>query len=184
MMSLGTACLGVVSWSFAEYWIHRHLGHHNRRNPFAKDHIRHHAEGDYFAPLARKAATGLVVFLLLAAVASLIAGAMLGITYALGFIVGWLAYEWIHHDAHFHAGRTAYGRWVRRHHFGHHFQNPGSCHGVTSPIWDLVFGTYLPLADKITVPERLAMVWLLDADGEVAEPHRAHWQLRRRRKAA
>ena len=39
-------------------------------------------------------------------------------------------------------------------------------HGVSSPLWDLVFGT----AERPTwcgCPRRLALPWLLDADGEL-----------------
>jgi sterol desaturase/sphingolipid hydroxylase (fatty acid hydroxylase superfamily) len=176
--------LGVTTWSFLEYWIHRYLGHMNHHNVFATEHLRHHAEGDYFAPAWKKVVAAIVVFSFLGALGGLIAGWGLGLSYATGFVAAWLGYEWIHHDAHFHAGRTAYGRWVRRHHFGHHFHHPASCHGVTSPIWDVVFGTYMPLPEMITVPDRLAMVWLIGQDGEVLGAHRSHWQLRRRRKAA
>ena len=35
-----------------------------------------------------------------------------------------------------------YQRWVRRHHFHHHFGHPMANHCVTWPLWDLVFGTH------------------------------------------
>jgi len=72
-----------------------------------------------------------------------------------------------------------YGRWARRHHFYHHFHDPKVNHGVTSPIWDIVFGTYHK-PDVIRVPEKLKMVWLCDETGEVKEPFRAQYELRRR----
>ena len=48
--------LGVLTWSLLEYLIHRFLGHEprTRPNPFAAEHIRHHSEGDYFAPTWKK----------------------------------------------------------------------------------------------------------------------------------
>jgi 4-hydroxysphinganine ceramide fatty acyl 2-hydroxylase len=55
---------------------------------------------------------------------------------------------------------------VRRHHFHHHFGHPTANHGVTSPIWDMVFGTYERVDGPLRVPRRLAMVWLVD-DGQV-----------------
>jgi len=39
---------GALSWTFLEYWIHRYAGHVHRRNPFAREHLRHHAQGDDF----------------------------------------------------------------------------------------------------------------------------------------
>jgi len=37
---------------------------------------------------------------------------------------------------------------------------------VTTPLWDLVFATRLPV-ERVRVPRRLAMPWLVDAHGEV-----------------
>jgi hypothetical protein len=39
-------------------------------------------------------------------------------------------------------------------------------HGVTSPLWDKVFGTYEAPA-QVRVPRRLAMIWLVDEQGEL-----------------
>ena len=63
---------------------------------------------------------------------------------------------------HTHPGFGAYGRWARRHHFYHHFINAKMNHGVTTPIWDLVFGTYRKADVVIEVPSKLAMPWLKD----------------------
>lgn len=40
--------------------------------------------------------------------------------------------------------------------------------GVTSPVWDKVLGTYDDLG-VVTVPRRMAPVWLLDETGAVKE---------------
>jgi sterol desaturase/sphingolipid hydroxylase (fatty acid hydroxylase superfamily) len=44
-------------------------------------------------------------------------------------------------------------------------------HGVTSPLWDVVFGTYRA-PGTIRVPSRLCMSWLRDERGEVREDFR------------
>ena len=57
-MSIAVAAIvGALTWSFLEYVIHRWLGHDRRfrGNPFGVEHIRHHAEGGYFAPNKKKA---------------------------------------------------------------------------------------------------------------------------------
>ena len=53
---VGFALLGALTWSFLEYCIHRWLGHDRRfrKNVFAREHIRHHIEGNYFAPTWKK----------------------------------------------------------------------------------------------------------------------------------
>ena len=48
-------------------------------------------------------------------------------------------------------------------------------HGVTSPVWDLVFGTYVRVDGPIRVPRRMAMVWLVDDDGTVRPEYAADY---------
>jgi sterol desaturase/sphingolipid hydroxylase (fatty acid hydroxylase superfamily) len=55
-----------------------------------------------------------------------------------GVLAGYLAYEFVHYGVHTLSGGLV---WWRRNHFHHHFQEPGRVFGVTSPIWDYVFGT-------------------------------------------
>ena len=54
-------------------------------------------------------------------------------------------------------------------------------HGVTTPVWDLVFGTYERVEGPVKVPRRLAMRWLVDEDGELLPGYEADWALVGRR---
>lgn len=111
--------------------------------------------------------------------AILIAGRTVGVAYVLGLIGFYGAYEVLHRREHTHPGIGAYGRWARRHHFHHHFADARVNHGVTSPLWDLVFGTYRR-PGVIKVPARLCMAWLLDpATGDVRAEHADHYELLR-----
>jgi hypothetical protein len=84
----------------------------------------------------------------------------------------------LHRRLHTHRGFGVVGRCLRRHHF-HHFGNPRVNHGVTSPLWDVVCGTS-EAPGVITVPEQLAMDWLVDpATGDVYEDLATAWRLRR-----
>ena len=175
------ALLGALSWSLLEYVIHRWLGHDKRLRPnlFADEHIAHHSKGNYFAPGYKKAAAAAVFLALIAPPAVLIAGWAHGLTYAIGTVGFYLYYELLHRREHTHEGFSFYGRWARRHHFYHHFVDPSMNHGVTSPLWDLVFGTYRA-PEKIRVPRKLCMGWLLDpASGDVRARYREHYEMRR-----
>ena len=102
--------------------------------------------------------------------------AMLGVA---GFAGFYLFYEVLHRLEHVWRGIGPYGRWARRHHFYHHFHNPRLNHGVTSPLWDLVFGTYAR-PGVIKVPEKLQMRWLVDpASGSVWPSLQDQYELRR-----
>ncbi len=179
----GAVVAGIGSWSLAEYLLHRFLGHDKRTwpNPFATEHIRHHSQGDYFAPSYKKALAAVAALALVLPAAMAIAGSGLGALYASSFVAMYLTYEWLHRRAHTQAGLGAYGRFLRRHHFHHHFGNPKSNHGVTSPLWDWLFGTLEP-ANRVRVPHKLAMAWLLDpTTGEVRSQFLDHYELVRKR---
>jgi sterol desaturase/sphingolipid hydroxylase (fatty acid hydroxylase superfamily) len=186
---------GVLSWTFLEYVLHRFLGHDKRTQPnfFSREHTRHHSEGNYFAPAWKKGAAALVTTAVVAPIAILLGGVAVGGTYTAGLMLMYLSYEWVHWRCHVHPGIGAYGRFIRRHHFSHHFTDPKKNHGVTTPIWDFVFGTFSPTgsptdsptgsrtgapAGRIRVPRRLAMVWLVDpATGDVRERFSGAYEL-------
>lgn len=168
-----SAAIGAVAWTLLEYLIHRWLGHdvRTRPNPFAAEHVRHHSEGNYFAPTSKKAVVALVMIPLLALPAIALSGVELGVAFAVGFVAMYVTYEVVHRRDHTHPGFGPYGRFLRRHHFYHHFVDPSTNHGVTSPVWDWVFGT-LRRPGVIRVPRKLAMPWLFDpVSGEPDPTH-------------
>jgi sterol desaturase/sphingolipid hydroxylase (fatty acid hydroxylase superfamily) len=158
-----SALLGVLTWTLLEYVIHRWGGHDRRyrKTPFGVEHIRHHAEGNYFAPTWKKLAIAAVVTGVLVVPAIALVGTARGVSYVVGLMAFYGVYEVLHRREHTHAGFGPYARWARRHHFHHHFVDGRTNHGVTSPLWDLVFGTYRT-PGIIKVPPRLAMKWLED----------------------
>lgn len=162
---------GVVVWTLLEYVLHRWAFHRRvlgRR--VAREHIQHHAKVDYFSPVWRKLALAAMVLPLIMLAAGLVLGWELGSSVPTGVVVGWLAYEWIHRRIHVAApvggvGRLgAYGRWARRHHLHHHFGRADMNHGVSTPIWDLVFGTFVrPESVRIPRAHVAKFPWLLEA---------------------
>jgi sterol desaturase/sphingolipid hydroxylase (fatty acid hydroxylase superfamily) len=157
---------GVLGWSLAEYLLHRFYGHHARgRNEFSREHLRHHARRLYFATASKKAAAAVPVLGALGAGATWAAGTA-GLAFGASFAAAYVGYEALHRRLHTHGPRGPYGRWARRHHFHHHFGNPWANHGVTSPLWDVVFRTWDRPA-QVRVPPHFAMDWLLTEAGDV-----------------
>jgi sterol desaturase/sphingolipid hydroxylase (fatty acid hydroxylase superfamily) len=175
---LALALTGAVLWSFGEYLLHRFVMHERRgRGLASREHLRHHAERDSILELWYLAWSGVVIVGgLLALVAALAIGPT-GVAVGAGWVAAYGFYDWLHYRAHRRPIRHPYERWLRRHHFHHHFGHPLANHGVTSPFWDLVFGTYERPAGPVRVPRRLAMVWLLDAAGEVRPEHRRDYEV-------
>lgn len=172
------AAAGAFTWTFLEYVIHRWLGHDRRfrGNPFGVEHVRHHAEGNYFAPTIKKLGLAVVVAVGVGVPAWFVGGvtAVVGLG---GLLTCYGCYEVLHRREHTHPGLGGYGRWARRHHFHHHFVDPRTNHGVTTPLWDLLFGTYR-VPEVIPVPPRLCMAWLLDDTGAIRAEHAPRYVLR------
>lgn len=169
---------GVFTWSLAEYLIHRFVGHDAKsQTAFAREHRAHHADGNYFAPTIKKVQAAAVAGGALLLIAAASAGWVSGALYVLGFLAFYAVYEVLHRRIHTHAPIGFYGRWARRHHLYHHFQSPRLNHGVTSPLWDIVFRT-LARTDVVRIPARQAVVWMHDPETrEVLEPFRADFEV-------
>jgi sterol desaturase/sphingolipid hydroxylase (fatty acid hydroxylase superfamily) len=171
--SVGLFVVGVVGgagvWTLLEYVIHRFGGHERRLGRAISDeHLAHHARPHTFSTWAKKIALAAPLLVTLGVVVAVVAGVAPGTGVALGTGATWLGYELLHRLVHVRAPRNAWGAWARRHHLHHHF-HPRVNHGVTTPLWDWVFGT-LEHPDVVIVPVRQAYAfpWLLDDDGALA----------------
>lgn len=160
--------LGVLLWTLFEYFLHRFGGHANwLGKQVRKEHFTHHATPDYFTPWRRKLLLAAPILGATGALGLLVAGPT-GLAAAVGLAGSWVFYEKLHQATHLRGPRNAYGEWARRHHLHHHFQSPKANHGVTTPLWDIVFGT-LERPAMIAVPRRhvRCFAWLLDGDSGI-----------------
>jgi sterol desaturase/sphingolipid hydroxylase (fatty acid hydroxylase superfamily) len=155
--------VGLVGWTFLEYTLHRFAFHEKKLgNRVSRDHLKHHAKVDWFAPFRIKAFLALVILGPIVLAVALVGGWFAAMIPA-GIVAGWIFYEVLHRRIHVSAPFGAYGRWARRHHLAHHFGHATKNHGVTSPIWDHVFGTFEAVSE-VTVPRLHAkkFPWLLE----------------------
>ncbi|WP_297900111.1 sterol desaturase family protein [Metallibacterium sp.] len=141
--TVACATLGLASWTFMEYGVHRFVLHGVK--PFSTWHAEHHRR-----PAARIYAPTLASVVSIAALCYLPAWLVLGhwpaCALTFGVVVGDLAYSVTHHAVHHWGGA---GGWLgrRRHWHGLHHARPlerarrPGYYGVTSPFWDYVFRT-------------------------------------------
>lgn len=162
---------GILLWTLIEYIIHRWLGHDRRftrKNGFGREHVVHHATGGF-----SRAWKKVVFFALAAAILASLTVPLMGPATGLAFtsvvLAAYLVYEAIHRLMHISGGIGPYARMLRRHHFHHHFHDPKRNFGVSSPLWDIVFGTWarVPRTRPIVVPKKLVMRWLTGGDGAI-----------------
>lgn len=171
---------GAFFWTFCEYVLHRWFHTARGANLASKEHLAHHARRVYlvnYLSWLSWAGVLLVGMVVLPLAASVVVPLLPALAFGAGWTIACFAYEFIHAANHLWAPKTAYGRWARRAHFHHHFHAPLRNHGVTTPLWDLVFRSY-DRPDAIVVPRRLAMVWLLDGSGAVRPEHRETYAVR------
>lgn len=158
------ATIGAVVWTFSEYAFHR-WSHVARDGNFARrTHLAHHARQEYLINSVNVLTWGAVLFVGLAVLPLLLWSAVPGavaLAFGVAWVAGYFVYAWVHAADHLRPPRNGYGRWTRRSHFHHHYEAPLRNFGVTTPLWDLVFGTYDPVS-QVAVPRRLAPVWLVD----------------------
>jgi len=143
--------LGVIVWTLAEYTLHRFVFHFRPRAPWQERlsflfHGVHHAQPRSKTRLVMPPAVSLPLGLVAYGLFRLVIGRLLGATSWIaplfaGFTIGYLAYDLTHYATHHFRMKRKYFLWVRRHHMRHHAQTPNLRFGVSTPMWDYVFGT-------------------------------------------
>ncbi len=136
---------GLVLWSFMEYFLHRIVLH--GRNYFSPMHGVHHAEPLAFVGTPTWMSVGVLIFAVFAPACWLI-GLPLATGITAGVMVGYVWYGAVHHVIHHWHPRAdqAYLKSLRARHLRHHYSPKGGNFGVTTALWDHVFGTVIHLA--------------------------------------
>ena len=142
---------GLFVWTFLEYLLHRfvfHMPAHDQRSRFRRFmfHWYHHEFPNdrmrLLAPPLMSWSVAPVVWILW----RLALGADAAWPAFAGTALGYLAYDYIHYYTHHFKPGNPIGRWLRSYHLLHHHDDDQECRfGVSSPLWDLVFGTYKPI---------------------------------------
>ncbi len=137
--------LGVLSWSLFEYLAHRFVFHVRPWGPRTHQviyvtHGVHHVYPDDKKDVATPFVTIFIGAGLWWAMPHIV-GPMAARPFFAGFTLGYLLYESVHHLLHHTHPTNPVGRALVRYHMRHHFQDPDSRFGVSTPLWDVVFGT-------------------------------------------
>ncbi len=143
--------IGLFLWTLAEYTLHRFLFHHKPTSPrqeriFFLFHGIHHAQPQVktrlVMPLPVSVPTALLFYGLFYLIVGVLFGALQWVAPLMsGFLFGYLAYDLTHYATHHFAMRSGYAKYIKRYHMQHHYKDPGTRFGVSSPVWDWVFGT-------------------------------------------
>jgi len=137
-------------WSFFEYFFHRYINHLDEHFPESKfahrlAYMIHGVHHEYPRDKERVIMPPIP--------GTLIAATVFGIIYLLmgsyafffmpGFLAGYLLYTYIHYTVH-KKHVPSLLKTLYRHHALHHYKYPEKAFGVTTTLWDRVFGTMPP----------------------------------------
>jgi sterol desaturase/sphingolipid hydroxylase (fatty acid hydroxylase superfamily) len=146
LQGIAIGLAGVLLWTFMEYVLHRYLFHYSgprlwqRRMHFVLHGVHHDFPQDtdrLVMPLGASIPMGAAFYFGFQA----LLGPVLVAPLFIGFSLGYLAYDGTHYAIHHFRMSSTWGRWIKRHHMVHHHTGATARWGVSSPLWDWVFGT-------------------------------------------
>lgn len=147
----GAFLLGLFLWTLAEYTLHRFLFHYNAKSERAKRifflfHGVHHAQPQDKTRLVMPLPVSIPLALMFYGLFHLFFAVLLKASewvnpLTAGFMVGYLIYDLTHYATHHFPMRSGWAKYLKRHHMAHHYKDPNTRFGVSSPLWDWVFGT-------------------------------------------
>ena len=148
---LFVAAAGWLTWTLTEYWLHRTFFHWvpktswGDRMHFFVHGVHHDWPDDRYRLVMPPAVSGILFVLFMAIFYALLGGVWMFPFYA-GFVFGYTVYDCTHYATHHFKPRSARLKWFKRlasHHMNHHFQHKPRKYGVSTTLWDHVFGTYV-----------------------------------------
>lgn len=140
------AAAGFLLWTFTEYVLHRWVFHYlgpkpwQRRFHFIMHGVHHDFPNDpgrLVMPLGVSIPLGAIFYFAF----WLAAGAVLAGPLFVGLGAGYLLYDGTHYAVHHFKLEGRWWKFVKRHHMLHHHVGLASRYGVSTPLWDVLFGT-------------------------------------------
>jgi sterol desaturase/sphingolipid hydroxylase (fatty acid hydroxylase superfamily) len=146
---------GFLSWGLLEYVLHRFVFHFEAASIFGRNlvysaHLTHHENPKSTEYLFANLQTSLPIATAYWLVAWVVLGTWRAASYpVIGLVAGYFCYESLHFLAHHGRSRLPLFRYLKKYHLLHHYRTPDQRFGVTSPVFDLLFGTFRPVRERI-----------------------------------
>lgn len=145
--------IGLFSWTFAEYILHRFLYHKIKDASYNSGfqymfHGIHHSYPNDKSKVILPPVPSLIIAGILFSLFYLMMGHT-AFVFTPGFMIGYALYMWIHYAVHKYPSPKKFNFWWAHHNI-HHFQQHDRAFGVSTSIWDHVFGT-MPTPKRSTI---------------------------------
>lgn len=138
---------GLFFWTLTEYLMHRFIFHLEMKSELGKrlHFIFHGVHHDYpndphrlVMPPSLSIPLSALFFILF----KIVLGIDWTYPFFAGFMLGYLTYDMLHYAIHHLNFQNYWFRKIKEKHMKHHFLDPEAEFGVSSGLWDYVFGTF------------------------------------------
>jgi len=154
LQTIGMFFLGALTFTWVEYNVHRYVFHMSTYTVLRKKiqyvaHGVHHEfpkDKDRLAmPPLLSVTIGTILLLL-----SRLALGDFAFSFLPGFLVGYSGYLSIHYIVHAHQPPRNFLKYLWINHSIHHYKDGDYIFGVSSPLWDYVYGTMKEKKSKVS----------------------------------
>ena len=148
LQATGYTSIGLLIWGLYEYAVHRWVLHRVPSEngldlPGNRTHLKHHADPLSLERLNVQLSESIPVCVVYCLIAWAATGSWQSMTYLYtGLMAGYFFYEYLDYQAHHGMARSRFVRYFRKYHLMHHHYDAKVRYGVTSPLFDYIFGTY------------------------------------------
>jgi len=151
--TIGIFLAGVFFWTLTEYTLHRFVFHYQPRSSWGQRlhfmmHGVHHDYPNDTKRLVMPPSVSLPLAALFYGLFILVFGPVLMKPFLAGFLFGYILYDEIHYATHHAPIKRGFFQKIKHHHVLHHYKDPERGFGVSSPLWDHIFGTYYKVDEK------------------------------------
>ena len=142
----GYFLFGLAFWTLAEYVLHRWVFHFHPKSEWGKriHFIFHGVHHDFpkdrlrlVMPLSASIPMATIIYLIFFVY---FAEFTLSAFFA-GFLFGYLIYDECHYAMHHANFKSGFFKKIKDHHMLHHYADPEKGFGVSSALWDKIFGS-------------------------------------------
>lgn len=144
---IGFFALGVFVWTAAEYILHRFVFHFEPSSPWGRrmHFVFHGVHHDYprdamrlVMPPSASIPLAFIFYFLFTLIFS-----DKGHLWAFfpGFVFGYLIYDMMHYAMHHANFKSGIFKKIKQHHMLHHYDDMSKGYGVSSVLWDKIFGS-------------------------------------------
>jgi sterol desaturase/sphingolipid hydroxylase (fatty acid hydroxylase superfamily) len=139
--------LGIGFWSLTEYAMHRYVFHFDAKSKAGKYlvflfHGIHHDDPQDPTRLVMPPVVSIALAIPFYYLYKSVLGAEACMPFFSGFMIGYLIYDYIHFATHHFMFKSNWFKTLKENHMKHHFMAKKGKWGVSTPMWDYVFGTF------------------------------------------